>query len=195
MAKRNYFNNDEIQPAIIKYQETGDIRSLDKYTSSFQQLVKAIINTHKFYRFHSDRNELEQEGMVELIAALKRFDPTRGTAFNYLSIVVKNHIKNWTKSRNKKDWVTDEYNDVLYKSEKQAAFDEFALVDMFSDVEVPLHLEPLLERIVTIITKMKIFYKRDIIKFLVREGWPRPDIDTVYKCLEEKFEDFLDGEG
>lgn len=190
--KRFYYDNDTIQPIIIKYQKTvtkgkPDLRMLDPHVDSFQQLVRAIINTHKIYRFHNDVEELVQEGLTELFNSLKRFDPDRGTSFNYLSITVKNHLKNWTKNRNKKDWITGEFNDTVYMAATQNSFDKITIQDMFAVVTVREELGTLLERIIEIITDLNIYHKRDIIKFLVREGWPREHIDEVYENLEDAF--------
>ena len=195
MGKNNYFDNKAIEAIIKKYQNSvkedennkGDMTIVHPYTSQFQQLVKAVINTHKIYRFHNDIEELSQEGLSALFSSLRRFDPTKGTAFNYLSIVVKQHLKNWTQSKNKKEWVTGELNEETYDGHYDDIYDVYAIKESLSQLDVEGEQEIILERIISLITNDKVAYKRDIVKVLLAEGWARDDINSVYTKLEEKF--------
>ena len=57
MAKNNYFDNDTIQTAIVEYkrkleeEQIDDVTIMHPYTNQIQQLIRAVINTHKIYRF------------------------------------------------------------------------------------------------------------------------------------------------
>ena len=193
MAKKNYFDNEAVTKAILEYKEflekgTDKVEILHPYTSQIQQLVKGVINTHKIYRWWHDVDELVQEGMVAIYSSFKRFNPEKGTAFNYLSIVAKQHLKNWTQTRNKKAFQTSEFQDDIYNSHTVAE-DTTTIEQLFFEVEVPVELEKTLAAIVEVITRQKIHNKRDIIKYLFRQGYLKKDIDNVFKQLEIHFGD------
>lgn len=190
-----YFHNKEVQEGIREYhrsiksdpKEIGNMRILDPFQTQFTQLVKGVINVHKLNRFHNDYDELVQEGLLALYGALKRFDPDKGIAFNYLSIVVKQHIKNWTQSKNKKDWKTGEFNESVYDNDSFSHFDEMALHETIGQVEVASHLDPLLDDISELIIKEKIQNRRDMVKCLTKRGWKKEEISDVYESLEKTF--------
>jgi RNA polymerase sigma factor (sigma-70 family) len=198
MAKNNYFNNDEVEKAIKEYRKavkknpdsTENIEILYPYTDQFQKLVRGVINVHKIYRFHNDLDELCQEGIMALYASFDRFDPSKGTAFNYFSITVKNHLKNWTQTKNKKEWATQEFNEVIYDNHDMSdnSFSIYTLQERIANVDIPEDLFDLMERIIEIIFNDKVYHKRDAVKFLLREGWDREDIDKIYAALEKEFE-------
>ena len=190
--KKNYFNNEEVTEAILEYNEylkqgVDKIELLHPYTTQIQQLVRGVINTHKIYRWWNDTDELVQEGMVAIYASFKRYNPEKGTAFNYLSIVAKQHLKNWTQQRNKKNFLTNEYNDEIHQEMSGGYSESVNLEHLFLDVEVDYDLESTLEAIARIISVDKIFNRRDIIKQLSRNGYDKKDINEVFTQLKLHF--------
>lgn len=191
--KKNYFDNETVTAAIKEYQKglaegRDDIHLIYPYTEQIQMLVRGVINTHKIYRWWNDVDELMQEGMLAIYSSLKRFNPEKGTAFNYLSIVAKQHLKNWTQNKNKKAWNTSEYNDEIYQHSDVAAFDEHLMLqEMLTEMDVDESLETVLEGILDSISKQKLYNKRDITKYLLRQGYPKKDIDSIFNELEDHF--------
>ena len=182
---------------MLKYQEglkngVDDPTIMYPFTSQLQQLIRAVIFSHKIQRFHNDLNELEQEAMVEVYASFKRFNADKGSAFNYFSFVTKQHLKNWTQTKNKKDWKTSEYNDIIYTSNASSEIDDqFAFEDMLSSINISPELEVILQAIIDVISTHKIYNKRDIIKYLTQEGYQRKDINTVFKKLSKHFDEWV----
>jgi len=194
--RKLYFDNESITAAIVEYNrqftEEGkdNIVVIYPFTNQIQLLVRGVINTHKIYRWWNDVDELVQEGMVAVYTSLRRFNPEKGTAFNYLSIVAKQHLKNWTQQKNKKKFLTSEYNDELYQNESDPSLelqDTMALQYLFLDVEVHPDLEKTLEAISNAICKDKIFNKRDVVKQLSRAGYEKKNISAVFIVLENHF--------
>ena len=192
--KKNYFNNDEITTAILQYKESlsqdkDEIYLLHPYTDQIQKLVRGVINTHKIYRWWDDVEELVQEGMLAIYASFKRFDPEKGTAFNYLSIVVKQHLKNWTQQRNKKSWKTFELQDDIYNEEEgeESKSEGFVVMEnVFSTVDVPERLDKTLEQIVRSIVIHGLDNRRDVVKYLTSQGYEKSDIDEVFTQLSKQ---------
>jgi hypothetical protein len=191
--KKNYFDNNAVEKALLQFQKTmdensrGDTTLLEPFTEQIQTLVKIVINVHKIYRFHNDLDELVQEGLVAVYSSFGRFDPSKGTAFNYLSITVKNHLKNWTQSKNKKAWVTVEFNDTIYDAGEDSITDGFYIHEALSQVSLEPKYDPIMDDIINLISNDKIYNKRDIIKQLIRNGWDRSEIEVVYNAMEEHF--------
>jgi len=195
--KKNYFDNDAVTKAILEYKEglalgKDNIRLLHPYTLQIQQLVRGVINTHKIYRWWNDLDELIQEGMLAVYSSFQRFDPVKGTAFNYLSITVKNHLKNWTQSKNKKSWITGEFNDEIFEEEGQSHTDDMMTIErLFFEVKIPENLEHILMAIMNTITKDRIYNKRDVIKQLLKAGHSKKDIEATFTELENHFGTFM----
>lgn len=195
MTKKSklYFENEAVTKAILLYQQglkhgRDDIHLIYPYTEQLQALVKGVINTHKLYRWWNDTDELVQEGVMAIMIAIKRFNPKYGTAFNYLSIVAKQHLKNWTQSRNKKNWVTDELNEEIYQDETNSD-SMYVIEDIFASIEVSEKLAPVLDDISRIIIEEKIFNKRDIVSHLVKNGRSKSDITAVFAVLKDRYND------
>lgn len=196
--KKNYFDNEAITKAILEYQvsiKSGkeNITLLYPYTLQIKGLINGVINTHKIYRWWNDRNELEQEGMVAVLVSLKRFNPEKGTAFNYLSIVAKQHLKNWTQSKNKKDWITDELNEEIYQDDDNEESKDKSTLQQPVSLEDLLHesnnnpdYEIIIDDIVQAVKINKLSNKRDIVKFLQKKH-NKQDIDKVFKKLGTHF--------
>jgi|CXWL01.1.fsa_nt_gi DNA-directed RNA polymerase specialized sigma subunit len=192
---KNYFDNDAVTKAILKYQKSlkegnNDIHHIYPYTTQIQQLVKGVINTHKIYRWWDDVDELIQEGMLAIYSSFKRFDSTKGTAFNYLSIVVKQHLKNWTQNKNKKMWNTSELQEEIYIDEETTSTpmeDMVALQQVFFELELPQQFDVLVEFLLNSIVNEKILNRRDLVKQMLKEGFPKKDVDDVFNVLTTKF--------
>lgn len=190
-----YFDNKAVEEALAKYKisldndpnKKGDATILHPYTDQIQHLVRGVINVHKIYRFHSDVEELIQEGMVAIYASFKRFNPEKGSAFNYLSIVVKQHLKNWTQTKNRKDWLTSEYQDQLYIPEATGINERAATEDILTSPDMPEKFGKIIDDMIIVVGEQGIYHKRDIIKALVLRGWPRKDIENTYIKLEKQF--------
>lgn len=195
MAKQ-YFDNAAVTKSIREYQKTlrkgtDDLSIMHKHTDELQNLVRGVINTHKIYRWWPDVDELIQEGMLAIFSSFRRFNPKKGTAFNYLSIVAKQHLKNWTQDKNKKTWVTSELNEEIYQDAEQIhTQDNMDLADLFYSVEVPTELEQILESMVQLLVVERIHNKRDIVRSLVQQGNKKQDVSKLFKILSKQFTGF-----
>lgn len=190
--KKNYFDNDAVTEAILAYQKSlkegrNDVHLIYPYTTQIQQLIRGVINTHKIYRFWPDVDELVQEAFTAIMTAIRRYKPGSGTAFNYLSIVAKQHLKNWTVTRNKKRALMSEFNDEIYLDEATEAPAE-SFKDLLEDLPIPPHLEATFEAIVEAIEQHQIHSKRDIVRQLTLRGdFDAALIQETFEILEEIF--------
>lgn len=181
-----YFDNIAVQEAILAYQQSKDIRIMYKYTEQLTALIRGVINTHKIYRFHNDVKELIQEAFVALYAALPRFDPTKGTAFSYLSIVVKQYLKNWTRSQNNKAFRTLEFKDTYYNDTDQQSH-TLPLDEIFKTGSLPPKYDGLIEALTEGVTVERINNYQDMVKWLQKKGWTVKDIKAAFSILKKEY--------
>ena len=133
---RIYFTQDT-EDAIIEYLATEDTIKRnqiynDRIKYGFYKLAENIIHTFKFYYTDTDTiEELKHEVITFLLEKLHLYNPTKGKAFSYFTIVARNYLilnnnsnykrykdtdvlstlpENWDKENNwKEEIVNDEY--------------------------------------------------------------------------------------
>lgn len=85
------------QDAIIKYnaEENDEIRNSLYNTiirPSFEKLVENIFNTFKFTYFETSPAEIQKETVAHLVSNMNKYQPEKGKAFGYFSIVAKHYL-------------------------------------------------------------------------------------------------------
>lgn len=91
-----YFTQDT-QDAVILYnktENTDDREKLfqDKIKYPFEKLVENIFNTFKFSYFETGPLDVQKETVSHLVANMHKYDPQKGKAFAYFSIVAKHYL-------------------------------------------------------------------------------------------------------
>lgn len=107
-GKKMYFDESVFQGMIAEYQQkaviiNGVIVHKDevlerKLVDQVQKIVIAIINQYRYYIFE-DVEDLKQEGLKACYTNFMKFHPSKGSAFNYFSIIAKRHLLNYTDRR------------------------------------------------------------------------------------------------
>ena len=97
----NIISEDEL---IMRYLETGDISLRNEIILKYQNIVKYIaISTRGTYKKYADVDDIINEGIIALMAALDNFDPEKKVKFEtYASIKVRGAIIDFVR---KQDWV------------------------------------------------------------------------------------------
>ena len=100
-----YFDNKAAQELIKQYKaELDPVKKKnlrDEIMLRVKDIVNGIIFTHEFTAFEP-YDDLLQEALLASMVALERFDPEKGTAFNYFSLVAKKSLTYYT-LKNKKN--------------------------------------------------------------------------------------------
>jgi len=138
-SNKMYFTPDT-QKSIIKYNLESDVAIRnDIYNNEikypFEKLVENIFNTFKFSYFETGPQDVQKETVSHLVANIQKYDPTKGKAFAYFSIIAKHYLialNNGTwKRRNQHVEIGEEYDehtvqlqseDKHYKSEEMKDF-------------------------------------------------------------------------
>ncbi len=74
----------EITQLLEIYRRTGDISAREKVVTNYVPLVRRLCR--RFRNSREPQEDLFQIGMIGLLNAIEKFDPTRGTSFSSLAI-------------------------------------------------------------------------------------------------------------
>ena len=85
------------QDAILEYLATDNEREKNKIYNErikypFEKLAENIIHTFKFYYFDVDSESVKHEVVSFMVMNMEKFDPDKGRAFSYFSVVAKNWL-------------------------------------------------------------------------------------------------------
>lgn len=91
-----YFTQDT-ENSIIEFNATEDREKRDEIYNSqikypFDKLVENIFNTFKFSYFETGPLEVQRETVAHLVANIHKFEPGKGKAFAYFSIIAKHYL-------------------------------------------------------------------------------------------------------
>ena len=97
-------NNNNKQDLFYKYKETGDIEIRNEIVLLYMETVKnSALALRNIYAKGYDADDLVNEGVIALIAAVETFDTERGVKFEtYASLKIKGAIIDYIR---KQDWV------------------------------------------------------------------------------------------
>ena len=85
------------QEAIIEYCATDNQAEKNKIFRErleypFMKLAENLIHTYKFYYFDVDSTSVQKDVVGFMVMNMHKYDPTKGRAFSYFSIVAKNWL-------------------------------------------------------------------------------------------------------
>ena len=93
---RMYFTQ-ETENSIIEYNGSTDIQIREdiynnKIKRPFEKLVENIFNTFKFSYFETGPLDVQKETVSHLVSNIHKYEPVKGKAFAYFSIVAKHYL-------------------------------------------------------------------------------------------------------
>jgi hypothetical protein len=85
------------QEAIIEYNNCKDPRKKSKIYEEriqypFEKLAENVLNTFKFSYFDVPKDDVKKEVVSMMIQKIHMYQPDKGRAFSYFSIIAKNHL-------------------------------------------------------------------------------------------------------
>jgi hypothetical protein len=105
---KDYFNEVEFQKMLFEYQRTTVVRDgvsiiknevlEEKLVKEITKIVNAIIIVYRYYIFE-EYEDLLQHALQACFTNFLKFTPSKGTAFNYFSIISKISLLNYTDRR------------------------------------------------------------------------------------------------
>jgi len=134
----NYFNSKEVESWILDYQKTikmhngtviwKDKKLEEKITIEVLKVIRAIINQYKYYMFEP-REDLEQHALLDSYKNYLMFHPSKGSAFNYFSLISKISLLNFT-TRKKRHRMNFDIEEQVYLHAQPISNFELFLEDL-----------------------------------------------------------------
>lgn len=142
MAKNYYFNEEKVKHLIKEYQKSAVIRDgvviiKDKEIEAqimkeLDKIINAIIMVYKYYVFE-EYDDLKQHAAQACYKNLVKFTPSKGTCFNYFSLISKKCLLNYTTRKKKHRNHSDIDEQVDLQTRKHTDYDRF-----FKELEITL---------------------------------------------------------
>jgi len=137
--KSKIYFGSAAQEAIIEFNASTDENEKNKIYKErikfpFEKLAENILNTFKFSYFDVSKEDVKKEVVAMLIQKIHMYQPDKGRAFSYFSIVAKNYLILTNNSNYKRYKKTDllsqmpetwNPSDNFYDDEKGNEFSEF----------------------------------------------------------------------
>jgi hypothetical protein len=108
--KRMYFNEKEFQHYLREYQEAvvyidgvpkSTNRKAELYiTKAVMEIINRIISIYRYHAFE-ERDDLKQQAFLACYGNFHKFDVSKGSCFNYFSIIAKISLLNYTLRKKK----------------------------------------------------------------------------------------------
>jgi len=140
--KSNYFNEEEFQKNLREYQNSAIVRDgvtvqknekIEAYlVKEVEKIVNAIIMVYRYYIFE-DYEDLRQHALQACYTNFLKFNPNKGTCFNYFSLISKMSLLNYTSRRKKHRNHSNIEEQIDLNARKEINYDMF-----FEDLESTL---------------------------------------------------------
>ena len=133
--KTKMYFGTPVQDAIIRYNKSSNPvvknRIYQEHVhAAFEKMAENLIHTFKFYYFDYPFEEVKAEVVSFMVMQLPKYQPDKGRAFSYFSIVGKNYLilnnnNNYKKMKIHDDIITLDYKRNVFGESKKEAVDEF----------------------------------------------------------------------
>ena len=133
--KSKVYFGTPVQEAIIRYNDSDDPLVKNKIYSeeiaaAFDKLAENLIHTFKFYYFDYSFKDVKDEVVSFLVMQMPKYQPDKGRAFSYFSVVGKNYLilnnnNNYKKMKSQDDIDVLDYNRDLYGENTTEQVDEY----------------------------------------------------------------------
>ena len=95
--KSKMYFGQPVQDAVIRYNEASSpvVRNKiyrEHIATAFDKLAENLIHTFKFYYFDYPFEEVKHEVVSFLVMQIPKYQPDKGRAFSYFSVVGKNYL-------------------------------------------------------------------------------------------------------
>jgi len=179
---KNYYFNQTTENAIIRYNNTDDVRLKNKIYNEhisypFDKLAENIIHTFKFYYFDVPSEQVKHEVVSFLVMNMHKFKEGKGKAFSYFSIVAKNYLI-LHNNKNYKNYKIHDKMDVLDYGNNIRAKQELKEVASFNREYVDQMLEYWNENLTNIFRRQKDILVADAVLEMFRR---RENIENFNK--------------
>jgi len=133
--KTKMYFGQPVQDAIIRYNESSNpaVRNRiyrEHIHAAFEKMAENLIHTFKFYYFDYPFIEVKAEVVSFMVMQLPKYQPDKGRAFSYFSIVGKNYLilnnnNNYKKMKIHDDIASLDFKRNVFKESDQDEVNDF----------------------------------------------------------------------
>ena len=118
--KSKMYFGQPVQDAVIRYNESDDhVVKNEIYrteiAAAFDKMAENLIHTFKFYYFDYPFEEVKHEVVSFMVMQMPKYQPDKGRAFSYFSVVGKNYLILNNNNNYKKMKIHDKLDVLDYK--------------------------------------------------------------------------------
>src|SRR5262249_17915076 len=115
LGTTQHLDNGHLEEAIGRYRARGDAGSLDEIIRLIEPRALTLIRFHKTDHYRPE-DELLSDVNFKLMRSIGRFDPTKGSAFSFVSAVITSTLQT-SVTNTRRNWVRySELNNELANS-------------------------------------------------------------------------------
>ena len=107
--KLHYIDNKRFEQVIVLYLEDRQAHE-DELMGLFDLLIGNIIDS---FRFNIEKDDAKQECFLLVLKTLKKFKPSKGSAFNYFTTIIVNNLRLLYTKNKKYDQKISDYTQSL----------------------------------------------------------------------------------
>ena len=133
--KSKMYFGQPVQDAIIRYNASSNPAIKNRIygehiAAAFEKMAENLIHTFKFYYFDVPLDNVKHEVVSFMVLQLPKYQPDKGRAFSYFSIVGKNYLilnnnNNYKKMKIHDDIITLDYKRNVFSDRERDEVDEF----------------------------------------------------------------------
>ena len=132
--KSKIYFGTPVQEAIVRYQDSDSnaVKNRiyrEEIQYAFEKLAENIIHTFKFYYFDVDSDSVKHDVVGFMVMNMHKYDPDKGKAFSYFSVVAKNWLilnnnRNYKMYKLHKSTDSNDYNNHMSSMSEQEGMSE-----------------------------------------------------------------------
>lgn len=105
----HYLNNERFEEVIHQY-----LGNKTEYEEELMSMFDILINNIvESFKFNIEKDDAKQECFLIVLKTLRKFKPSKGSAFNYFTTVILNNLKLLYTKDKKYDQKLEEYKERL----------------------------------------------------------------------------------
>jgi len=131
---KNYYDEEKLQILLKQYQESTIVEEKvvikkdeileNEITLEVLKIVKAIISVYRYYIFES-YDDLIQHGIHACYTNFMKYNPEKGSSFNYFSLIARISLLNYTTRKAKHRGLHDIADQLDLETRKEINYHEF----------------------------------------------------------------------
>lgn len=93
MESKQYIDNKRFEELILQYVTNEGHKHQNNYNELWEMFDLLISNIMEAFKFNLSKEDAKQDCFLLIFKTLKNFSPEKGSAFNFFTTIIMNHLK------------------------------------------------------------------------------------------------------